>query len=114
MVVINAVYPETYPDAQVHLNFSDSKGLRKKALSELMTIANSKAEESLGEACLYDVCSDVTDWLKEHNQPEKSLHEEMMERLEGGNSAKEKEMSDKERNARVRIYIYTTRICNKR
>ena len=81
---------------------NSKKGLNKKALATLQEIVVEAAKNSEGEACIFNICTELTNWLLSNNIAEKTMHEEMMNRASGAAVAERGgvELSEKEKDRR--------------
>jgi hypothetical protein len=94
ILVMKVVFPPKYPDVAPQIELVPEKGLQPKHIRELTTIMNKSVADGLGEVMIFAVSESLKEWLVEHNQPEKDLHEQMMERNKVAESESEEEESD--------------------
>eukprot|EP00474_Spongospora_subterranea_P010530 CRZ10988.1 hypothetical protein [Spongospora subterranea] len=69
-----------YPVVVPHLIFRSSKGLSKSELDNLMDRICVQATRLLNEPMIYEIVTLIQEELRLHNQPETSLHEEMVQK----------------------------------
>jgi len=77
-VTLHVTYTEAYPDEAPEWKLEDVKGLSDEKLELLRQRIEESIEASLGMAMIYPVTEACQDFLKENNQKELSMHEQMM------------------------------------
>jgi len=98
-VTLHVTYTDEYPDAAPDWKLEDVKGLGDEKLEALKAKIEETIESSIGMAMIYSVAEACQDYLKENNQKELSMHEQMMLRQEGtaeGDGAEEDEDEEEE------------------
>eukprot|EP00931_Biecheleriopsis_adriatica_P123658 TRINITY_DN98719_c0_g1_i1.p1 TRINITY_DN98719_c0_g1~~TRINITY_DN98719_c0_g1_i1.p1 ORF type:complete len:255 (-),score=89.76 TRINITY_DN98719_c0_g1_i1:91-855(-) len=98
-VTLHVTYTEDYPDSAPEWELEDIKGLPEEKVKALKGKIEETIESSLGMSMIYQVAETCQDYLKENNQKELSMHEQMMLRQGGGqdgNGDEEEEGDDDE------------------
>ncbi|CAJ1351178.1 unnamed protein product [Effrenium voratum] len=98
-VTLHVTYTDTYPDEAPDWKLEDVKGLGDEKLELLQKNVEETIESSIGMAMIYSVTEACQDFLKENNQKELSMHEQMMLRQaaeEGGEDEEEDEDEEDE------------------
>merc|ERR1712048_102795 len=78
-VSLHVTYTPEYPDSAPEWSLEDIK-LPDEKKKVLQTQVQEVIDSSLGMAMIYTVAESIQDFLKQHNQKELSMHEEMMKR----------------------------------
>ncbi|CAE7160339.1 EIF2AK4 [Symbiodinium pilosum] len=77
-VSLHVTYTDAYPDEPPEWELEDVQGLNDEKLELLKDRIKETIEASLGMAMIYPVSEACQDFLKENNQKELSMHEQMM------------------------------------
>uniref|UniRef100_A0A6T1MTV5 RWD domain-containing protein n=1 Tax=Alexandrium monilatum TaxID=311494 RepID=A0A6T1MTV5_9DINO len=91
-VTLHVTYTDDYPDSPPEWALEDIKGLNDPKQEELRSTIEEAISSSLGMAMIYTVAEACQDFLKQNNQRELSMHEEMLQRMAG--DGKEGEAGD--------------------
>merc|ERR1719291_61088 len=85
-ISLRVCYTDTYPDEAPDWKLEPLKGfdLSDDLTGKIRECITESIESSLGMAMVYTVASTVQELLKENNQRQLSMHEEMMLRQGGG------------------------------
>jgi len=90
-VSLHITYTPEYPETAPTWELEDNKGLSDEKFEALRNLVEETVNASLGMAMVYTVAEACQDWLKENNVKALSMHEEMMQRLKGGDGQAEGE-----------------------
>lgn len=91
ILLMKVVFPPKYPDVAPQIELVPEKGLQPKHIRELTALTQKSVNDGIGEVMIFAVSEVLKEWLVEHNQPEKDLHEQMMERNKVAESESEGE-----------------------
>ncbi|CAK9086078.1 unnamed protein product [Durusdinium trenchii] len=96
-VTLHVTYTDAYPDEAPAWALEDVGGLGDEKLELLRQRIEESIESSLGMAMIYSVAEACQDFLKENNQKELSMHEQMMlGQAEEEGDAEEEDEDDEE------------------
>lgn len=95
-VTLHVTYTEAYPDEAPEWKLEEVKGLSDEKLEELQQRIEESIDASLGMAMIYPVTEACQDFLKENNQKELSMHEQMMLRQAEEEDGDEEEEEDED------------------
>lgn len=77
-VTLRISYTDEYPDTAPEWELQDTWGLPDPKVETLKSKVEESIAESLGMAMVYQVAEMCQDWLKENNEKELSMHEQML------------------------------------
>ncbi|CAE7430250.1 EIF2AK4 [Symbiodinium microadriaticum] len=95
-VVLHVTYTDAYPDEPPIWELEDVLGLSDEKLEQLKEKITETIESSIGMAMIYSVTEACQDFLKDNNQKELSMHEQMMLRHTAGEDDDEEEEEGEE------------------
>lgn len=95
-VTLHVTYTDAYPDEPPIWELEDVLGLSDEKLEQLKEKITETIESSIGMAMIYSVTEACQDFLKENNQKELSMHEQMMLRHAAGEDDDEEEEEGEE------------------
>mmetsp|Transcript_9870 Transcript_9870/g.14734 ORF Transcript_9870/g.14734 Transcript_9870/m.14734 type:complete len:270 (+) Transcript_9870:112-921(+) len=93
---LHVTYTETYPETAPDWEIEEIKGLPEKKVAALKEKIEEAIEASLGMAMIYSVAEACQEYLKENNEKELSMHEEMLRRAKEDGKGGEDEEEDEE------------------
>jgi len=94
-LTLHVTYTPDYPEAAPEWDFEDIKGLSDEKEKALRGQVEETVSSSLGMAMVYSMAECCQEYLKENNVKALSMHEEMMQRMQGqGDKADEDEDED--------------------
>jgi len=76
---LHVEYPANYPQNQIPIfNIESLKGLTRKQTIVLEEMANTTANNNSGNTCMFNIITELQEWLVQHNIPQDtSLHDQM-------------------------------------
>eukprot|EP00920_Eleutheroschizon_duboscqi_P040461 GHVT01096887.1.p1 GENE.GHVT01096887.1~~GHVT01096887.1.p1 ORF type:complete len:367 (+),score=85.36 GHVT01096887.1:2390-3490(+) len=77
---LHVSYGASYPDVAPTWEFRDVFGLEASQISELEQAVEASVESSLGISMVFTMADCIQAWLRDHNHPPMSMHEEMLRR----------------------------------
>lgn len=95
-VTLHVTYTPEYPETAPDWELKDIKGLNDEKTEEVKGKVEEMVEASLGMAMVYQMAEACQDYLKENNEKELSMHEQMMKRHVAENGPEEEEGDDEE------------------
>ncbi|ETO11260.1 hypothetical protein RFI_26117 [Reticulomyxa filosa] len=71
-------YPPEYPEQAPTITVESLKGLSPNTVKDLEAMAMNICKDNSGTCCIYNVCTQIQEWLVQNNIPyDTSLHEQM-------------------------------------
>ncbi|CAD7955724.1 unnamed protein product [Amoebophrya sp. A120] len=71
-------YPSTYPEVLPEIEIKDKKGLNNDKMAKVQALITATSEENAGMPMIYMVAEALQEFLRENNEKELTMHEEMM------------------------------------
>ena len=95
-VALLVEYPPAYPSVIPSIVIEPEKGLGKKQIDELQSLAEGHAQNNIGMPSIFVIAEAIKEWLADNNKPgqDGSMYAEMMRRMQQKESV-EKKKADK-------------------
>jgi len=81
-VILKIKYPSKYPEVVPEITLTPVKNVTKKMLEAICELAKAAAQESVGNPMVFNITEAIKEYLVANNKKEKTMHEQMMDRLE--------------------------------
>ena len=85
--------PPDYPTVSPIVRLRSEKGLVERQMNELNTILQDRLDSLLGEVAIFTLAEGLKEYLVDHNQPELSMHEQMMAKIEKKDTEEEERIA---------------------
>eukprot|EP00457_Paulinella_chromatophora_P008380 gb/GEZN01008411.1/.p1 GENE.gb/GEZN01008411.1/~~gb/GEZN01008411.1/.p1 ORF type:complete len:360 (+),score=102.25 gb/GEZN01008411.1/:308-1387(+) len=79
-LTLRVTYSDKYPETAPTCSLQPTKGLPKRLIPELDELVFTAVENGIGEPVVFSVATALQEWMQDHNTPEQTAHEAMLQR----------------------------------